>query len=224
MPSDCRATLTDVTGGYGVLGLMGPKARDVLLRATDAALDNEAFPFGTARRIDIGLATATAVRITYVGELGWELHLPIEQMPAAYNALWEAGRPLGLANAGHYAINSLRLEKGYCAWGADISPDETPLEAGLGFAIDFNKPFLGREALLEQKESGVRKRRLVLVLKDPKPMLWGAEPMGYIKLQPGQTPADLKACRFEIENDGQRYEAVAHLRSPYDPDGKRIKT
>ncbi|MCE9555819.1 MAG: FAD-dependent oxidoreductase [Planctomycetes bacterium] len=248
MPPESRATLTDVTGAYGVLGVMGPKSRDILRTVTDAAVDNEAFPFGTARRIDIGQTVATAVRITYVGELGWELHLPIEQMPAAYAALWEAGQPQGLVNSGHYAINSLRLEKGYCAWGADISPDETPLEAGLGFAVDFNKEFLGREALLAQKKAGVRKRRLVFVLKDPAPMLWGAEPiwqdgrkagyttsaayghtlggavaMGYIKLQPGQTASDLKACRFEIENDGQRYEAAAHLRSPYDPDGVRIK-
>jgi len=248
MPSDARATLTDVTGAYGVLGLMGPNSRDILRSVTDADVENAAFPFGTARRIDIGRAVATAVRITYVGELGWELHLPIEQMPAAYAALWEAGQPHGLVNGGHYAINSLRLEKGYCAWGADISPDETPLEAGLGFAIDFNKEFLGREALLAQKKAGVTKRRLVFVLKDPEPMLWGAEPiwqdgrkvgyttsgayghtvggavaMGYIKLKPGQTAGDLKTCRFEIENDGQRYEAAAHLRSPYDPDGLRIK-
>lgn len=248
MPPESRATLTDVTGAYGVLGLMGPKSRDILRTVTDAAVDNEAFPFGAARRIDIGQTMATAVRITYVGELGWELHLPIEQMPAAYAAMWKAGQPHGLVNSGHYAINSLRLEKGYCAWGADISPDETPLEAGLGFAVDFNKEFLGRESLLAQKKAGVGKRRLVFVLKDPTPMLWGAEPiwqdgrkvgyttsaayghtlggavaMGYIKLQPGQTAADLKACRFEIENDGRRYEAAAHLRSPYDPEGARIK-
>ncbi|MCE9546039.1 MAG: FAD-dependent oxidoreductase [Planctomycetia bacterium] len=247
-PQGARATLTDVTGGYGVLGLMGPRARDVLSLVTDAAVDNTSFPFGTARRISVGTATATAVRITYVGELGWELHVPLEQMPATYDALWTAGRPLGLYNAGHYAINSLRLEKGYCAWGSDISPDETPLQAGLGFAVDMNKDFIGREALVKQKQSGLRKRRLVFVLADPEPMLWGSEPiwqdgrkvgyttsgayghtvggavaMGYIPLQPNQTAADLRACRYEIESDGRRYPAAAHLRSPYDPDGTRIK-
>jgi 4-methylaminobutanoate oxidase (formaldehyde-forming) len=113
---------------------------------------------------------ALAARITYVGELGWELHVSTDQMPPVYDALMEAGRPLGIANAGMYAINSLRLEKGYRAWGSDISPDDTPLEAGLGFAVKFDKPvaFLGRDALLRQKEEGVRKRLVSFMLEDPR--------------------------------------------------------
>src|SRR5437016_4204634 len=149
---DERAELVDVTGSFGVLGVMGPDSRTLLGRVTDADLSNPAFPFGIARQISIGLATVRAVRITYVGELGWELHVPMEQLALVYDALVETGADLGIANAGHYAINSLRLEKGYRAWGAELSPDDTPLEAGLAFAIDWNKPFVGREALLKQRE------------------------------------------------------------------------
>ena len=159
-----------------------------------------------------------AVRLTYVGELGWELHLAREHMVALYDALHEAGAELGLQNAGHNAINALRLEKGYLAWGADLSPDDTPLEAGLGFAIDWDKPggFRGRDALLAQREGGLTRRIVIFHLQDPNAMLWGGEPIlmndqvigyttsggygnalggalaaGYVPLAAGTAPRDL---------------------------------
>jgi len=242
-----RADLAEVTERFGVLGLMGPNARQLLGRVTDADLSNEAFPFGTAQFVNVGGATVHAVRITYVGELGWELHVPMDQLARAYDALMAAGKEFNLANAGHYAINSLRLEKGYRAWGAELSPDDTPLEAGLGFAIDWKKEFLGRDALQKQQATGLKRRLVIFVLQDPEPVLWGSEPiyrdgqpvgyttsgsyghtvggaiaMGYVNHQNGVTPEFIKSGRYEININGRRFPAVAHLRAPYDPERKRI--
>lgn len=239
--------LQDVTAANGVLGVMGPRSRELLSRVTDADLSHNAWPFATARTLAIGHATARALRITYVGELGWELHLPADQMLTAYETLMEAGRDLGVTNAGHYAINSLRLEKGYRAFGSELSPDETPLEAGLGFALDWRKPFLGRDALLKQKENGLRKRLGILVLENPEPVLWGSEPvfrdgtrvgyttsgsyahslgagigMAYVRHTETITDAWLSSGRYEILVNGVRQPARIHLRAPYDPDRRRI--
>src|SRR6185436_9696501 len=139
---------------------------ELLKRVTDADLAHDKFPFLSSREIKIAGAKVRAVRITYVGELGWELHVPAENALAVYDALIAAGRDLGVTNAGHYAINSLRLEKGYRAWGADLSVDDSALEASLGFAIDWQKPFLGREALLKRRENGIKRRLVILVLED----------------------------------------------------------
>ncbi len=242
-----RVELIDVTNRFGVLGVMGPKARELLQRVTDADLSNDAFPFGTAQLLSIGWATVHALRLTYVGELGWELHVPMEQLALLYDTLMETGRDLGVTNAGHYAINSLRLEKGFRAWGADISPDDTPLEAGLGFALDWKKPFLGRDALKKQKAAGVKRRLVIFVLQDPEPMLWGSEliyrdgkpvgyttsgsyghsvggaiAMGYVNHAEPITPEFIQSGRYEININGQRFPAAAHLRAPYDPERKRI--
>lgn len=247
--SEERVELIDVTSAFGVLGVMGPNARTLLGRLTDADLTNRAFPFGTAQRISVGGGTARAVRITYVGELGWELHVPVEQTVTVYDALMRAGQDLGIVNAGHYAINSLRLEKGYRAWGADISPDDTPLEAGLGFAIDWEKEFIGRDALLKQKKTRWKRQLVAFVLEDPEPVLWGYEPilrdgqpvgyttsgsyghtlgrpvgLGYVNHPSGVTADFIKAGRYEINLNGRRYPARAHLRSPYDPERKKILT
>ena len=241
--------VVDVTTNYGVLGLMGPNSRELLNRVTTVDLSNQAFPFLSGEEIAIGMATVRALRVTYVGELGWELHVPIEQMPLVYDTLWEAGQDLGLRNAGHYAINSLRLEKGYRAWGAELSPDDTAIEAGLGFAIDWKKDFLGRESLLAQKQTGVKRRLVIFVLEDPEPILWGGEPiyrdgkavgyttsgsyghtlgaavgMGYVNHSGTVTPGLLEAGRYEINVLGRRYAARAFLRPPYDPDRKRVLT
>lgn len=242
-----RAELVDVTSAYSIIGVMGPNSRALLGQVTDADLSNVAFPFLSSQVIGVGHATVRAVRITYVGELGWELHVPTDQAALVYDTLMVAGKDLGIANAGHYAINSLRLEKGYRAWGADLSPDDTPLEAGLGFAIDWNKPFLGREALLAQKQSGVRRRLVILVLEDSEPVLWGSEPiyrdgkpvgyttsasyghtvggaiaMGYVNHAAGVTREFIQSGRFEINIAGQRHAAKACLRPPYDPERKGI--
>ncbi len=246
---DEHAELVDVTEAFGVIGVMGPNSRALLQRITDADLSAEGFPFGTAREIGIGQATARAVRITYVGELGWELHVGIGQLDLVYATLIQAGKDLGVTHAGHYAINSLRLEKGYRAWGAELSPDDTPIEAGLGFAVAWNKtvPFIGREALLKQKAAGVRRQMAVFVLQDPEPVLWGSEPilrdgevvgyttsgsyghtvgggigMGYIKSASPVTPEFIRSGKYEINVSGRLCPATAHLRPPYDPERKRI--
>ena len=136
IPPDCAdAALVDVTSAYCVLALMGPSARDVLAQVTHADLSNAAFPFGAWREIDVAGALVRALRVTYVGELGWELHIPVESALVVYERLMEAGRQHGIVNAGYRAIESLRLEKGYRAWGSDIGPDHTPLEAGLRPAL-----------------------------------------------------------------------------------------
>jgi 4-methylaminobutanoate oxidase (formaldehyde-forming) len=214
---------------------------------TDADLSNASFPFATAQTIAVGHATARALRITYVGELGWELHIPADQAATAFDTLVSAGHDLGLTHAGHYAINSLRLEKGYRAFGAELSPDETPIEAGLAFAVDWTKPFLGREALLRQKSEGARKRLGIFVLADPGPMLWGSEPilrdgervgyttsgsyghtvggaigMGYVKNPTGTPSAWLESGRYEIVVNGVPVPARLHIRPPHDPDRTRI--
>jgi len=242
-----RAELVDVTRGLSVIGVMGPRARTLLSRVADADLSNSAFPFFTSQVIGIGKATVRAVRITYVGELGWELHAPMDQALMVYESLMSAGKDLGVANAGHYAINSLRLEKGYRAWGAELSPDDTPIEAGLGFAIDWNKAFLGREALEKQKQAGVKRRLVAFVLQDPEPVLWGSEPilrdgqpvgyttsgayghsvggavaMGYVNHSDVIDSDFVKAGHYEINVSAQKYPAKAYLRAPFDPQRTRI--
>eukprot|EP01136_Pigoraptor_vietnamica_P037311 Opistho-1_new@105106 len=177
VPSDAHCVVTDVTSGYAVLAVMGPKSRELLNRLGPADLSDAAFPFGTSKEIDVGYATVRASRITYVGEMGWELYIPQEFTAHVYDALHEAGASLGLKDGGYYAIDSLRVEKAYRAWGAELSPDYTPLEAGLGFAVDMNKPggFIGKEALLQQKKEGVRRRLVNFVIKDPEAHPWGDE-------------------------------------------------
>ncbi|MBM3821443.1 MAG: FAD-dependent oxidoreductase [Verrucomicrobia bacterium] len=239
--------LSNVTNAFGVLGLMGPHSRKILSAVTNAELDHESFPFGTGKLIDLGHVSALALRITYVGELGWELHVPVEQMASAYEALMVAGAPWGLRNAGHYAINSLRLEKGFRAWGAELSPWDTPIEAGLQFAIDWNKPFLGRVALLQKRSLPRTKALVLLTLKDPEAMLWGSEPVlcqgkpvgytlsgayghtvgrsvatAYVPLHPSAHPQDPLPGPYAINLNGEMKEAEAHLKPLYDPKRERV--
>ena len=178
--ADERCAVVDVTAGYAVLGVTGPHSRALLADVSDDDLGNEAFPFGTVREIAVADAVCLAVRITYVGELGWELHVPADQALVAYDALAAMGEEHGRVDAGHYALNALRLEKAYRAWGAELAPDVTPLEAGLAFAVAWDKPggFRGRDALLRQRAAGPPSRRLVsLLAEDPDAVLWGGEPI-----------------------------------------------
>ena len=250
-PENAHAFVTDVTSGYCQLNLQGPKSREVLQALTSADLSNDAFPFRTAREIDIGYARVLCVRITYVGELGYELYIPSEQAAHVYERLIEAGKPFGLRHAGLKALASLRMEKGYRDYGHDIDNTDNAFETGLGFAVDLKKPdFIGREAALKQKAAAPMKRRLAQVLvKDPEPLLFHAEivlrdgkPVGYVRagsyghtlggavglamIEAGEpiTQAWLNAGRWEVDIAGKRYPAEVSLKPLYDPDMKRIKS
>jgi glycine cleavage system aminomethyltransferase T len=180
-----------VTSGYAQLNVQGPLSRELMASVTSADMSNDAFPFRAARYIDIGFARVLCIRITYLGELGYELHIPAEQAAAVYDRLIAAGQPLGLRHAGLKALASLRMEKGYRDYGHDIDNTDTVLEAGLGFAVALDKPggFIGRDAVLAQKAAGPLSRRLVQVLlNDPEPLMFHAEvvrrngqPAGYIR-------------------------------------------
>ena len=174
-----HCVLTNVTSGMGVLSLMGPQARELLQSVTPDDVSDRAFPFATSRVIELGYALVRASRITFVGELGWELYVPTEFMQGVYDELVAAGVRHGLVHAGYHALNSLRIEKAYRHWGHDITDEDTPWEAGLGFAVKLDKPggFIGREALLRQRESGVRKRLVQFKLKSPEPLLYHNEPI-----------------------------------------------
>jgi 4-methylaminobutanoate oxidase (formaldehyde-forming) len=251
IPPDCRdTTLVDVTSSWCVLALMGPKARDVLASVTQADLSNAAFPFGTWREIDLGGAPVRALRVTYVGELGWELHIPVECALAVYERLMGAGAPHGIANAGYRAIESLRLEKVYRAWGADIGPDHTPLEAGLGWAVKLAKgiPFLGREALLAQRSQPLKKRLACFTVDDPGVVLLGRETiyrdgeragwlssagwgytvgknigLGYVRNADGVGDAMLASGSYELEVATERVSCRLHLGALYDPRAERVR-
>ena len=179
LPDDGSVQLNDQTSGRVCFGLWGPRTRDILTPLTTDDLSNEGFPYLTARPITIGRVPVLALRVTYVGELGWELYAPTEFGVALWDTLIEAGRPHGLTPAGYRAIDALRLEKGYRVWSSDITPDETPYEAGLGFAVALDKgvPFVGREALVAARAAGPRKRLRCLVLDDPRSVALGNEPV-----------------------------------------------
>ena len=246
--------VTDVTGGYGQLNVQGPRSRELLQSLTTADLSNEAFPFRTAREIDIGYARVLCIRITYLGELGYELYVRAEQAVHVYDEVLRAGAPLGLRHAGLKALASLRMEKGYRDYGHDIDNTDSPYEVGLGFAVDLVKPdgFIGKDALLAEKARGPLHRRLVQVLvKDPGPLMFHAEPVlrdgfavGYIRaasyghtlggavglamVEAGEgAPADatwLSSGTWEVDIAGTRHPAVVSLRPLYDPTMVRIKS
>jgi heterotetrameric sarcosine oxidase gamma subunit len=251
IPSEAHVTVTDVTSGYSLINIQGPKSRQFLSTMTSADLSNEAFPYLTMQEIDIGYAPVKALRITYLGELGWELYVPSEFSLHVYDSLVETGKELGLRHAGLHALETLRLEKAYRDYGHDIDNLDTPLEVGLGFTVDHDKPvdFIGREAFLKQKEAGVLKRRLVqFLLGDPEPLLHGGEPiyrdgervgdihsgnyghtlggavgLGPIKHEGGVTKEYLQNGKFEIEVVGIHYPAKASLRPLYDPKNEKVK-
>ncbi len=250
IPDDAHAVLTDVGSGMAMIGLMGPKARDLLQTLTPDDLSNETFPFGTSREIELGYAKVRASRITYVGELGWELYIPTEFATGVYDVLVEAGEAFGLKQVGMHAMNSLRTEKAYRHWGHDITDEDTPLEAGLGFAVAWDKPggFIGREALLRQKEEGVKRRLVQFALDDPEPLMHHNEPiwrngeivgyitsgmfghavgkslgMGYVANEDGVDADFINAGTYEIEIACQRYPATASLKPFYDPRSERVK-
>ncbi|MBA3262048.1 MAG: GcvT family protein [Thermoleophilaceae bacterium] len=179
LPDDGSVRVQDVTSAWACLGIWGPRSRDVLDELTPQSLANEDSPYMSAREITVGDVPVRALRVTYVGELGWELYCPTEYGLTLWRTLWGAGQPHGLVAAGYRAIDSLRLEKGYRVWGADITPDETPYEGGLGFCVKLDKPggFVGRDALVEAKQRGPRLQLACLTLADPRSVALGNEPV-----------------------------------------------
>ena len=249
-PQAGDARLIDVTSASAVLALMGPQARQVLERLTGDVLSNAAFPFGQARSLQVAGAAVLALRVTYVGELGWELHVPVEFASTVYGALMQAGAEFGIVNAGYRAIETLRLEKGYRAWGADIGPDHTPFEAGLGWAVKLKSdtPFLGRDALLAQRGLPLKKWLCAFTVDDPEVLLLGRETIyrngervgwlssggyghtlktnigyGYVRQPGGVSHEYLRAGHYELEVATERVPCNLHLGPLYDPQMIRIK-
>jgi heterotetrameric sarcosine oxidase gamma subunit len=246
-----HAFVTDVTSGYAQINVQGPRSRELMQSITSHDLSNEAFPFRTAHEIDIGYARALCVRITYLGELGYELYVPTEQATHVYDRLVEAGARFGLRHAGLKALASLRMEKGYRDYGHDIDNTDSVLEAGLGFAVDLKKPggFLGKEAVEAKKAAGPLTRRIVqILLKDPEPLLYHAEivrrngkAVGYIRaasygftvggavglamVEAGEpvTGKWLEEGAWEVEIAGTTYPAIASMKPLYDPGNERVK-
>jgi glycine cleavage system T protein len=243
---DAFAVITDVTAAEAVLCLMGPQSRDVLVRVTPDALDNDAFPFGTAREIEIGLGLARAHRISYVGELGWELYVSADQAAHVFEALIDAAPEITLC--GLHTLDSCRIEKAFRHFGHDITDEDHVLEAGLGFAVKTGKgDFIGRDAVLRNREAGLARRMVQFLLQEPDAMVYHNEPilrdgrivdtvtsgnyghhlggavaMGYVPC-PGESPADLVASRFEIDVAGRRVPATASLKPLYDPTAARMR-
>ena len=250
IPNDARAVATDVTSGYAVIALMGPRSRALLRDLTPEDLSPTAFPFGASREIDLGYARVRATRMSYVGELGWELYIPSEFAVGVYDVIAAAGESHGLVMAGYHALNSLRIEKAFRHWGHDISDEDTPLEAGLGFAVDFGKPggFLGEAALLKQAEQPLTRRLIQFLVTNPEPLLYHDEPiwrddirvgrttsgmyghtlggavgLGYVEHRDGVDDEFVTAGNYTIEIAGQRYPATANLSPLYDPSSKRAR-
>lgn len=249
---DARVQVTDVTSGYTLLSVQGPGSRDLLSEVTLADLDNAAFPYYTAQQIDLHHGLGLALRMSFVGELGWELYVPTEFALSVYDRIIEVGSEFGLLHAGMETLESTRTEAGRLDYGLDMENSDSPLEAGLGFAVDFDKPggFVGREVLLAQREERPYKSRLVqFLLEDPEPLLYGEEPIlrdgdpvgylrsgayghtlggamgfGYVENEAGVTADFVKAGNFEIQVAGACYSAKASLSSMYDPQNLRVRT
>ncbi|RDB43206.1 FAD-dependent oxidoreductase [Halomonas sp. DQ26W] len=250
-PEEANMVIADVTSSMAVLAVMGPEARSLLQQLTGEDLTNHAFPFGTSKEIELGYARVRASRITYVGELGWELYIPTEFAPDVFDRIVAAGKTFDLKLCGYHALNSLRIEKGYRHFGHDIAEEDSPLEAGLSFAVAFNKPggFIGREALQQQQAEGVKKRMVLFRFLDPEATSYHEEPiyrdgvivgrttsgmyghyvggnvaMGYVEHADGVTPEWIKEGDYEIEIAMRRHKVEASLRAFHDPGMTRVKS
>ncbi|RMD47911.1 MAG: FAD-dependent oxidoreductase [Alphaproteobacteria bacterium] len=245
---DERVAIVDVTAAEGVLAIMGPRARELMQRVSPDDFSNEAFPFGTARRIEIGLGLARAHRVSYVGELGWEVYVPADMAAHVLETVLEAGEEVGLKLCGMHMMDSCRIEKAFRHFGHDITCEDHVLEAGLGFAVKTGKgEFIGREAVLRRKEEGLSRRLVQFRLTDPEPLLYHNEPiirdgeivgyltsgnyghwlgaaigLGYVPCR-GESAEELLASRYEIDVAGVRVPAEASLRPMYDPKGERMR-
>jgi len=246
MPEDCSVIIEDVGSAYACIGMWGPKARNILRKVTKDDISNLAFPYMTAKHITVGNVPTLASRVTYVGELGWEFYCPMEYGLRLWDTLWEVGQPEGLVPAGYRAIDTLRLEKGYRYWSSEISPDYTPFEAGLDFAVKLNKGnFIGRDALLKQKESGLKQKLCCMTLLDNRVNALGKEPIrtnddriigwvasggygysvgksiiyAYLPIEFTKVGTQLK-----VEFFGEQVGAIVAQAPLWDPKGERIKS
>jgi len=244
LPKDGSVSLRDVTSSFAMINVCGPLSRELLMRLSDDDFSNEGFAFGQCREVVIGYAAVLAIRVTYIGELGYELYMPPEYAAHLYESLWEAGRDLGIRNAGYRAIDSLRLEKGYCYWGAEVSPDYSPYDAGIGFAVHLDKgPFKGREALLKIKRGGPKWKLCTFTLDHDRPILLSggetitcrSEVVGAVSsggyghtvgktIALGYLPASEADHQdvFAIEVFGDTIPATRLMKAPYDPERSRI--
>ncbi len=252
IPDGKHATLVDVTSAYAVFGVMGPRSRELLSRLTRADLGDDAFPFGASREIDLGYSTVRATRITYVGELGWELYVPAEFAVGVYEDLMRAGQDLDVRNGGYYCIDAMRLEKGYRAFGRELTPDYSPVEAGLMFTCKLKTaiPFLGREAVESAKAAGPRRKLVSFAVEDPELMMWGGElvlrdgvPAGQVTSAawgesvgssvglayvwaPDGRPVDAAWVRegsYQVDIGGVRADVSVSLKPLFDPAGEKVK-
>jgi len=249
IPEGAHAFLIDMSSAYAALGVMGPNAREFLQKVSDADLSNEGFPYGTAKEISVGNATPLAVRMSFAGELGWELYVNTEFAVGMFDALMIAGKDLNVKLVGLHALDSLRLERGFKHWPSDMGPEQTPLEAGLGFAVDFEKDnFLGKTALLKQKEEGLKKKLVIFTVDDPEPLIYHDEPiyrngeivsenthgayghllgnsigMCYLENDDGISNEWITSGKYEIGVSKKQYPITIHLTAPHDPRGKRAR-
>jgi 4-methylaminobutanoate oxidase (formaldehyde-forming) len=244
--------VSDITNAWAMLGVMGPDSRALLSDALDHDMSTAAFPFGRVQAIELGMSRAYAARVSYVGELGWEIYLPVDQARHGFDFLWEKGRDHGLRLAGMHALNSCRLEKKFVHYGHDVADHDTPLECGLGFvcALDKAVPFIGRDAVLAQRDSRrfMRKRLVQFLLQDPEALLYHHEPilrdgaivghltsgdyghtlggavgLGYVEADEEITADYIAAGKFEIDVGGERVPATASLSALYDPKAERMR-
>jgi sarcosine dehydrogenase len=251
IPENCEAHLVDVTEEWGTLSLMGPNSREILSGLTDSDLSNESFPFGHVREIEIANTPVRALRLTYVGELGWELHMPIAAAGEVFDALIAAGEPMDLRPAGYRAIESLRLEKGYRAWGSDITPNDSPFEAGLGWAVKLSRniDFVGRKAIERKRSQPLKKRLAGFTVDDPNIILLGRETIlrdgefagylssggfgytirkpigyGYLRHMEGVDERWISKGTYELIVAGERVPAQVWMEPMYDPELVRVKS
>jgi len=250
IPPGCDARIEDVTSAWAVLSLMGPRSRELLQLLVRADLSADAFAFATMQELAIGGAMVRGLRVSYVGELGWELHVPVECAAMVYQRLMVAGEAHGIVNAGYRAIESLRLEKAYRAWGGDIGPDYNPFEAGLGWAVDLasGKEFIGRDAILEQQQRPLAKSLVGFTLADRDVVLLGRETiyrdgervgwlssagwgytldtnigLGYVRNKAGVDREYLQLGSYELEVAGERHPCELQLQPLYDPKMLKMK-
>ena len=251
IPTGAQCTAEDITHTTSVISVMGPKSRALIQSLSDDDWSNDAFPFATAKNMQIGDIHVMAQRITFVGELGWEIYVPVEQALPLYTALMSREQDFDARLCGYHTLDSCRLEKGYRHWGHDINDLDTLVEAGLGFtaAMDKGVDFIGKQRVIEQRRTGVDRRIMQFALSDPEPMLYhnetiyrDGEPVGYITSggyghtlgrsvglgivahSLGENPASLRESTYEIEIAGERFAAEASTRAMYDPDGTAVKS